>query len=225
MNSRTVTAIGLAFLSLVFPLNLLAATTSPSNYTVELVVFRNVMPDLEGNEIWSADRVDTNIPGLDQAKSVADSTDNTTDIGKAVAKLESNDKYQVLTHKRWVQTADARSTSPVMRITDTANDLDGTVVFYMSRFLHVDVDLLLKDESGQNKTLNIGGSISASASPVGISVSSDGGSAVDTAPELNYQIDESRRVRSNQMNYFDHPKFGVLLEITPMDNDSATANK
>jgi len=225
VNSRTFTAIGLAIFSLLIPLNLQAATTSPSNYTVELVVFRNLMPDLEGNEIWSPDRVNTNIPDLDQAKIAADSADETTDIGKAVALLESNNKYQVLTHKRWVQTADARSTSPVMRITDTANDLDGTVVFYMSRFLHVDVDLLLKDESDQNNKPANGVTSSAVANPVALSSSTNNSSAAVAPPDLTYKIDESRRIRSNQINYFDHPKFGVLLEITPMDSDAQPNNK
>ena len=154
------------------------------------------------------------IPGLDQAKNVADSNDSTSDIGKAVAALETNDKYQVLTHKRWVQTADARSSSPVMRITDPAGDLDGTVVFYMSRFLHVDVDLLLKDESDQKMDMTAG---VANAKPVaGFAMSSS--DATNNSQQLVYRIDESRRIRSNQMNYFDHPKFGVLLIITPMES-------
>jgi len=214
VNSRFIVAFGLALFSVLIPLGAqAAAATSPANYAVELVVFRNLMPDLEGKEIWSPDRVDSMIPGIDQAKPAADSNDANTDIGKAVAILETNDKYQVLTHKRWVQTADARSSSPVMRITDPAGDLDGTVVFYMSRFLHVDVDLLLKDESEQNAEM----AASTDVKPVAVS-----GSATDTTTsnnqELVYRIDESRRIRSSQMNYFDHPKFGVLLIITPMEN-------
>lgn len=214
MNSRIIVAFGLALFSLLTPIASQAAATSPANYTVELVVFRNLMPDLEGKEIWSPDRVDSMIPGLDQAKNVADSNDATTDIGKAVAAMETNDKYQVLTHKRWVQTADARSSSPVMRITDPAGDLDGTVVFYMSRFLHVDVDLLLKDESDQKVDMTAG---VANAKPVaGFAMSSS--DATTNNQQLVYRIDESRRIRSNQMNYFDHPKFGVLLIITPMES-------
>ena len=213
MNSRIIVAFGLALFSLLTPPGAHAAGTSPANYTVDLVVFRNLMPDLEGKEIWSPDRVDTMIPGLDQAKPVADSNDATTDIGKAVAVLETNDKYQVLTHKRWVQTADARSSSPVMRITDQAGDLDGTVVFYMSRFLHVDVDLLLKDQPGQ-KTETVSAN---DVQPVAVS-SSAADATTSNNQELVFRIDESRRIRSSQMNYFDHPKFGVLLIITPMEN-------
>lgn len=211
MNSRNIATIGLAFLSLLIPLNSQAAATTPANYTVELVVFRNLMPDLEGKEIWSPDRVNLNIPGLDKAKNAAESSDENTDIGKAVAILETNDKYQVLAHKRWIQTADARSSSPVMRITDPAGDLDGTVVFYMSRFLHVDVDLLLKDESEQKTDT---ASAAVTVQPIAVSASSTGASISNQ--ELAYRIDESRRIRSNQMNYFDHPKFGVLVLITPM---------
>jgi len=216
VNSRIIAAIGLALTSLLTPLQSQAAATTPANYSVELVVFRNLMPDLEGKEIWSPDRVNLNIPELDQARNAADSNDENTDIGKAVVLLQTNDKYQVLTHKRWIQTADARSSSPVMRITDPAGDLDGTVVFYMSRFLHVDVDLLLKDESEQKADAAPALATTDSTPPATASAS-----AVDAGinnQELAYRIDESRRIRSNQMNYFDHPKFGVLLIITPMES-------
>lgn len=215
MNSRIFAAFYLAFLGLLIPLNSQAAGTGPSSYAVELVVFRNLMPDLEGKEIWSPDRVSTNIPDLDQARVAADSNDDATDIGKAVAILQTNDKYQVLTHKRWIQVADAKSSSPVMRVTDPTDDLDGTVVFYMSRFLHVDVDLLLKDESDKKENT---APIAAGALPVPVSAPGVDSGMNNNSQELVYRIDESRRIRSNQMNYFDHPKFGVLLEITPMEN-------
>jgi len=214
VNSRFIVAFSLALFSLFIPLGAqAAAATSPANYAVDLVVFRNLMPDLEGKEIWSPDRVDSMIPGLDQAKTAADSNDTSTNIGKAVTALDANDKYQVLTHKRWVQTADARSSSPVMRITDPGGDLDGTVVFYMSRFLHVDVNLLLKDESEQKAEM----ADSTEVKPISVSNTSSTEASTPNQ-ELLYRIDESRRIRSNQMNYFDHPKFGVLLIITPMEN-------
>lgn len=217
MNNRAFSAIGLVMAFLLAPLQVHAASATGANYEIELVVFRNLMPDLEGKEIWSPDRVNLSLPGIDQAKKAAESDTETTDIGKAVVALKENDKYQVLTHKRWIQTADARSSSPVMRISAESGVLDGTVVFYMSRFLHVDVNLLLKD----TETENGGDSTTMSQSPVqpvstAMGVNDSNAESNPDLMQLAFRIDESRRIRSNQMNYFDHPKFGVLLQITPV---------
>jgi hypothetical protein len=31
-----------------------------------------------------------------------------------------------------------------------------------------------------------------------------------------YRISERRRVRNLEINYFDHPKFGALVQVTPI---------
>jgi len=39
---------------------------------------------------------------------------------------------------------------------------------------------------------------------------------IDAAPAANtWQLNQSRRMKSNETHYIDHPKFGVLLRIQP----------
>lgn len=42
---------------------------------------------------------------------------------------------------------------------------------------------------------------------------------------LSFKIDESRRMRSKQAHYFDHPTFGVIALITPVETNSATSEQ
>lgn len=210
MNNRTIAAIYLIVASLMFPAPLLAATATGSNYEVELVVFQNLMPELEGKEIWSPERVNLQLGDIDKASKAADTQDDRSSLGRAVAALGGSNRYRMLAHKRWVQTAEARSTSQVMRITSEGGELDGTFVFYLSRFLHVDVQMLLKDDA--SGSLNVA-ALEKKAGATGNPAATDAGAAVPLA----YRIDESRRIRSGEIHYFDHPKLGVLVQITPKD--------
>lgn len=175
------------------PLALLALSPVPAGavdnlYDVEVLVFENRLPDLEGGEMWNRDTVDTRLPGL--ADSLPASPGNLTGsplAGSAEA-LKRDGRYRVLSHQRWTQVADARSTVKAVRIqaldASDPTELDGTVRFYMSRFLHLDVNLLFRPD-GEN------------------------GAQV-------YRLSEQRKVKSKETNYFDHPKFGVLVRITPL---------
>ena len=210
MNNRTIAAIYLIIAILIFPVPLLAATATGSTYDVELVVFQNLMPELEGKEIWSPERVDLKLADIDKAAKAADSQDEKTDLGKAIVAMNESKRYRVLAHKRWTQTAEAKSTSPVMRIRTDDGELDGTFVFYLSRFLHIDAQMLLRDESASPINVTVPGNSSQTGHP-GTSTEKS------TDLQLTYRIDESRRIRSNEINYLDHPKFGVLVQVTPKE--------
>ena len=62
--------------------------------------------------------------------------------------------------------------------------------FYLSRFLHVDVNLAFTDSK-----------LDLTADP-----------APGTA--TMYRLSEHRRVKTQEYHYFDHPKFGALLRVT-----------
>lgn len=168
----------------------------PIRYEVEILVFQNLAPDQEGGEVWTMDRVDTVIPGLEDASPPTDSTPESSPLTRARRLLEEDANYRVLTHKYWIQQARSESESRGHRIKDDNSELDGLVKFYVSRFLHVDISMLLLDsEQAENPPKR---------------------SDNDTA--LTHRISERRRVRSREIQYFDHPKFGILMVITPISS-------
>lgn len=224
VNNRFFAAIGLIVGLALTPSVSQAAAGSSADYEVEVLVFKNLMPELEGKEIWSPDRVDLALPDIDKAKKAASTEDEKSVIGKAAARLSEQKEYALLAHVRWTQPAEAKSTSPLMRIQTADGELDGTLVFYMSRFLHVDVKLLLKDIEASEKLAKASEDSLAEAANSARDVKTDAIKTEVMAAEnttLAYRIDESRRVRSDEINYFDHPKFGVLVKVTPMEEKSA----
>ena len=60
-------------------------------------------------------------------------------------RLERGGQHRILVHKRWQQNADAKSATTPLRLQSANNELDGTLRFYLSRFLHVELNLALQD--------------------------------------------------------------------------------
>ena len=169
-----------------------AAGTTGNVYQVEVVVFENRLPSLEGGEIWSHDTVKTEIGDAAEAVSTGVTPAPNSPLSSAAAALEKSGRHHVLAHLIWEQNVDAKSVTKPVKIDDPADGLSGTLRFYLSRFLFVDIDLALKDQAG-------GGS--------------SGGAGQD-APV--YRLDDHRRVRIAEINYFDHPKFGALVRVAPI---------
>ncbi len=198
-------------------------------YNVELIVFSQRHPDA-GNETWpdnpgSPDLTDaqeiptTAVPNAqlqplppDQFKLQAEEQ-----------KLAENGNYEVLLHTGWRQLGVPRekgipvhvhTTAPAT--TDTAAAaapaalppprLDGVVELTVLRYLHLDVDLLFR---GQALTSTNSVSDFFAVAPAKPSVPI-------------YRLQESRRMRSNQLHYFDHPMFGVIALVTPYTPPVAT---
>jgi hypothetical protein len=44
----------------------------------------------------------------------------------------------------------------------------------------------------------------------------------DATPRL-FRLTESRRMRSRELHYFDHPLFGVMVEVRPVELPEAAA--
>ena len=163
-----------------------AALPATSAYDIEVLVFENRLPDLDGNEQWTAS------PDKPQEAANAVTLGTTpagSDLAKVATALQNDARYRLLTHRRWIQAADNKlASSPVLVQTDN-REVDGHVRFYMSRFLHVELSLAFQPQ------VPALGSLEPAPAP--------------------YRLTEERRIRSQELHYFDHPKFGALVRVVP----------
>ena len=58
--------------------------------------------------------------------------------------LNRSGAYRVITHRAWRQSARGRAGAVPFPVSDTADNLDGTITLVRERFLHLDVDLMLQ---------------------------------------------------------------------------------
>jgi len=110
------------------------------------------------------------------------------DFSNFAATLAADGRYRILMTRHWFQATDTRSAVSPTLLTSTQNELIGTLRFYLSKYPHVELSAMFQP----------------SPSTIG-----------DAAP-VDYVIREQRRVRNGELSYFDHPRFGIIVRVTPI---------
>lgn len=136
-------------------------------------------------------------------------------LSDIAARLDRLDVYRPLMHFAWTQlTRPEEETQPIelRALAEPPEGLDGSFTLYLSRYLHLVVDLSLEQQPGTTEPISID-------EPVSVYRDSRGGvSYEDMQPAtVRFSISEDRIFKSGDLRYFDHPKFGVLAKITRVE--------
>jgi hypothetical protein len=167
-------------------------------YNIELIVFRATSAQ-SGAENWSEEAGARSIAGDESAS-------GSSQVGRFVAllppsvyqlndlenRLRASGSYLPVAHVAWSQTASAwgtRAGFPLARLGIDVPGLSGNVFLERGQFLHLGLSL----------------SWAMAAPPDGLGA----------APGTPFTLNETRRVRFYERNYYDHPAFGVIALVTP----------
>ena len=130
------------------------------------------------------------------------------------SKLRTLDAYKPIMHTGWTQSPVEKDIAPPIRLRMLGQaplGLGGHLTLYLSRYLHLVVDLALDAEPSAQ---------SYGGDPFGTpDAESQGTYVFSDKPELQpsrvrYRIFEDRIFKNGDVRYFDHPKFGVLAKVT-----------
>ena len=167
-------------------------------YNIEIIVFR-VAAALGGAEDWSAEAGARSVAGDESASGssqvghfVAALPPAVWQLGELENRLRSSGTYVPVAHTAWSQTASAwgtRAGFPLQKLGISVPGLTGNVFLERGQFLHLGMTL----------------TYAMTAPPAGLGA----------APDTPFTINESRRVRFYERNYFDNPAFGVIALVTP----------
>ena len=108
------------------------------------------------------------------------------------ARLQNTTNYPPIAHFAWQQTASSwgsRAGFTVSKLAGNVPGLTGIIYLESGTYLHLGMSL-------NYQTSNPPDALAASAGMV-------------------FNLSESRRVKYDQLNYFDHPAFGVIALVTP----------
>ena len=136
-------------------------------------------------------------------------------MSETIKKLMESESYNPLFHIAWRQNVSSPGDAQAIHITTDKPDfadpngetieaetieaeqpntiVDGTITVSLKRYLHLKADLAYINTNGSNFF-----------------------SDEEEAPVV-FRMTESRRMRSKEIHYFDHPKFGMLALITPYE--------
>jgi hypothetical protein len=175
------------------------ATPAAPVYNVEIVVFRATTA-LGGAEEWSTEAGARSIAGDESAggslqvgRFVATLPPTVWQLTELENRLRASGTYLPVAHAAWSQTASSwgtRAGFTVQRLGIDVPGLTGNVFLERGQFLHLGISL----------------TYAMSAPPPGLGA----------GPDTPFTINESRRVRFYERNYFDHPAFGVIALVTPV---------
>jgi hypothetical protein len=168
-------------------------------YNIEIVIFRAVTA-LGGGENWSAEASGRSFTSGEESASggaqvgrflraLPQSQFQLTDI---VDKLRSTGVYVPVAHVAWSQTPSAWGTRAGLSVNQLGLNvpgLTGTVSLERGQYLHLGMSL----------------SYATPNPPAGIGA----------APGTIFTLNENRRVRFYERNYYDHPAFGVIALVAP----------
>jgi len=114
--------------------------------------------------------------------------------------------YRTLVHAGWVQPGLPEDQAKPFDLTLLGvTNPRGYVRVYLSRFLHVGLDISYQD-----------GAAAVPTAP-------DGSELREIALPPRYRLVTERQTRSGEVHYFDHPAFGVLVKVTPVSTGNPTS--
>ena len=97
-----------------------AAPAATNLYEIEVVVFENRLSGLEGGELWAREREKPASTGKDKPVSAGETSPANSSLSATAAALENSGRHHVLAHLRWRQSAEAKSVSKPVKISNTA---------------------------------------------------------------------------------------------------------
>lgn len=174
--------------------SLLAAPATTNTYEIEVVVFENRLADLEGGETWPRTQPGPVTAEKDEMLVAGEKLLPDSPLWEAAVALERTGQHHVLTHLRWQQSAEAKSISKRVKISNETGELDGSLRFYLSRYLIVDLNLALRAPPSSGFFGAVG----------------------QEQGETIFRLSEPRRIKVSETHYFDHPKLGALVRVSPV---------
>jgi hypothetical protein len=139
--------------------------------------------------------------------------------------LERLDAYEPVMRAAWTQTTPPRDVSPAVHLRALGNPppgLDGSVTLYRGRYLHLVVDLALDAEPSEQQAASATDRLVAYGD--GRIRSTDDGTLSDVLRQpVRYRIFEDRIMKTGDIRYFDHPRFGVIAKVMRPEEEAASA--
>jgi len=147
------------------------------------------------------------------------------ELGELYRRLGNADGYEPLLHVAWQQPGyDPETARPLdlSRLAQLPERLQGEARLYRSRFLHLELNLKLWSEPGQALTA----AETATTEPLFPDRGRpDAGEPLDALEPDVYRLSERRKLRSGELHYYDHPRYGVLAKVTPVEVEEEPAGE
>ncbi len=184
-------------------------------------LFMSVQIDDENKNLLEQDQTitDRSLPLLENKKSFFE-TDSARDfsLSEEVSKIARSRDFRVIGTKSWFQTV--KNIDRAQHIFIDSNFFKGTRIFgflklYKERFLHFNLNLYLSElDPSKEQIENLISGKNFSGDNLHIDLFEEKNQS------LLFQVQHSKKFRSGELHYVDHPKFGMLIKLTKAQQES-----
>ena len=184
-------------------------------------LFMSVQIDDENKNLLEQDQTitDRSLPLLENKRSFFE-TDSARDfsLSEEVSKIARSRDFRVIGTKSWFQTV--KNIDKAQHIFIDSNFFKGTRIFgflklYKERFLHFNLNLYLSELDPSKEQIE---NLISGKNFFGDNLQ------IDLFEEKNqsllFQVQHSKKFRSGELHYVDHPKFGMLIKLTKAQQES-----
>lgn len=191
----------LAILSLTAGAAFAADAETPSWYDVEVLVFKNNTPSGLDSEVWPVDPGQPDLTHVTELVPPAQTSplpggaqpfqqldDTALTLRSAASRLAAAPGYRPLLHLAWRQPVTAQADAPAVHVASATGAEAAPALDGLVRV-------------SRNRFLHI---------DLDLLYRPDGTATA-------YRLQQSRRINSGEVHYFDHPAFGLLVKLTPYD--------
>ena len=137
-----------------------------------------------------------------------------------IQSLKKSKNYRVIGFNSWFQKIKKETEALPILVKTEADNKDiviGELKAYKKRFLHLDLNLYFTKESSEPAPSEINIKILEQTKKDQFEMKES-----NLLEEVNlnflYRMNHSRKVKSKELHYVDHPKFGVIFQIFPITN-------
>ena len=184
-------------------------------------LFMSVQIDDENKNLLEQDQTitDRSLPLLENKRSFFE-TDSARDfsLSEEVSKIARSRDFRVIGTKSWFQ--NVKNIDKAQHIFIDSNFFKGTRIFgflklYKERFLHFNLNLYLSEldpSKEQIENLISGKNFFGDDQQIDL--------FEEKNQSLLFQVQHSKKFRSGELHYVDHPKFGMLIKLTKAQKES-----
>ena len=182
---------------------------------------------------------DKDISKVSNPKTWYRKTDNLVVLKKINNKLGTSSNYELLDSFKWIQNIDYKDDAQFLFYEDKQKEYGLYLKFYRSRFLHADlksyigvigndsIDItedkiakfqkkILEANKENNEDLKNDLKIELNKPNKYVDINSnkiEPSLNISKSNEINIFIDEQRRIFNEEIHYFDHPMFGLIISV------------
>ncbi len=194
-------------------LMMLTSLQASAGYVVEMVVFEPTTTQGWLDEYWpllpaKIDTPEKNTLLGANANNRRLLSEGQFSLKETAKNLTSTGAYRITAHTAWSQPSELHESAYNNQLPDnlsrTGLPIQANIKLYKQKFEHIDIEIQLERAIPK-------GLISEFAQKHNLSVS-------DVGDNWRFRLQESRKIKLTELQYFDHPMFGILLIVKETGN-------